>query len=156
MVTLMPIETRAALACVVGLLCLIQIPRDIRTRTLSRRATMFGALALAAVVLTDAVQRGVFRDTLSVVAIVSAVFGVYYMLHAISPRALGFGDVLLVVPLTMAVSYVEISQTLTWQIAATTSAAVHGLIGRIRTRSTSIAFGPHLLTWALLFVVFGT
>jgi len=83
-----------------------------------------------------------------------AVGGLYVGLNRVSRVSLGLGDVFLVVPLTLSVSYVAAEYVLIWQFLAAASAAVHGLVVRAARGVSMIPFGPHLLGAAWLVLVF--
>jgi prepilin signal peptidase PulO-like enzyme (type II secretory pathway) len=57
------------------------------------------------------------------------------------------------VPLTFAVAYVAINRVITWQRLAASSGAMRALISRLRSSSTTVAFGPHLLLGAWMVLV---
>lgn len=79
-----------------------------------------------------------------------AVVGVYGIVHCVSPRSLGWGDVMLVAPLTLALAYVAVEHVLWWQLLAATSGGVHGVWMRVRSGSSHVPFGPHLLIGACI------
>jgi len=145
--------TVVALLAVVTVLMVAQVPLDLRTRRLSRRATTWAAVVVSIIVVVDAWVGGAFETaTLSLISAM-AVIGVYSFLHHVSPRSLGWGDVLLVAPLTLAVAYVSIDRVLLWQLVAATSGAVHAVWVRVRCGSSYVPFGPHLLIAAWLMVL---
>jgi len=146
--------TIVALLAVVTVLMVAQVPLDLRTRRLSRRATTWAAVVVSIIVVVDAWVGGAFETaTLSLISAM-AVIGVYSFLHHVSPRSLGWGDVLLVAPLTLAVAYVSIDRVLLWQLVAATSGAVHAVWVRVRCGSSYVPFGPHLLfgAWLMLLI----
>jgi leader peptidase (prepilin peptidase) / N-methyltransferase len=144
----------AVLAVVVVGLLLVQTPLDVRTRHLSRRATVI-AIALVSVVIAVDVVGGVgVRSAVVAVGVAAVVMAVYALLHRLSPRSLGWGDVLLVAPLGLALGYVAADRVVVWQLLASTTGAIHALVlGRLRGVRT-IPFGPHLLAaaWLVLLV----
>jgi prepilin signal peptidase PulO-like enzyme (type II secretory pathway) len=77
---------------------------------------------------------------------------VYAMTHRISPSSLGWGDVLLVVPLTLAIAYVSVERVLWWQLVAASTGAVQAGWVRVRHGRSHVPFGPHLLfaAWMVL------
>ena len=79
----------------------------------------------------------------------------FAVLHLASPGSLGWGDVLLVAPLTLAVATVSPSRVVPWLLAASCMAAAHGLVMRVRRGERFVAFGPHLLAAAWLMQVVG-
>jgi len=145
--------TVVALVAVVTVLMMVQVPLDLRTHRLSRRATTWAAVAVAIVVAVDASASGAFAPAAIGAMTAVAAVGVYWSLHLVSPRSLGWGDVLLVAPLTLAVAYVAVERVLWWQLVAATTGAVHAVWVRVRSSSTHVPFGPHLLVAAWLMLV---
>jgi leader peptidase (prepilin peptidase) / N-methyltransferase len=129
-----------ALIVVVTALMMVQVPLDVRTHRLSRRATTGAMIAVTLIVVS--------------IAVVLAMVGVYALTHRVSPRSLGWGDVLLVVPLTLALAYVSVERVLWWQFMAAFTGALHAGWARIRHRQSHVPFGPHLLVAAWLMLVF--
>jgi len=148
--------TVIALVVVVTVLMMVQVPLDLRKHRLSRGATTWAAVAVAIVVAVDAWAGAWASGALApaAVGVMSAVVvvGVYWLLHRVSPRSLGWGDVLLVAPLTLAVAYVAVERVLWWQLVAATTGAAHAVWVRVRSGSTHVPFGPHLLvaSWLML------
>ena len=144
---------RAVLLAVVSVLACVQIPMDVRRRLLSRKATLLATAAIAVVICAATVtSRDLTRAALCVGA-TALVAGAYGLLHRVSPRSLGWGDVLLVTPLTLAVAYVAVERVLWWQLVAATTGAVHAVWVRVRSVSSHVPFGPHLLIAAWLMLV---
>ena len=145
----------AVLAVVVAGLLMVQTPLDVRTRHVSRRATVL-AIALVSVVITvDVVGGGTgVRSLVVAVGVAAVVVAVYALLHRLSPRSLGWGDVLLVAPLALAIGYVAADRVVVWQLLASTTGAIHALMLRRLRGVRSIPFGPHLLVaaWLVLLV----
>jgi prepilin signal peptidase PulO-like enzyme (type II secretory pathway) len=139
---------------VVSGLCLVQIPLDIRKRLLLRSATLSALCIIAAVIVVDSLGRRSVEKAVTSLLVAFGVVSVYAALHKVSPRSLGFGDVLLVAPLALAVEYVAPGNALLWQLLAASSGALHALIARLRSGSTEVPFGPHLLgtAWIVLVV----
>jgi len=145
--------TVVALVAVATVLMMVQVPLDLRAHRLSRRATTWAAVAVAIVVAVDAWVSGAFAPAAVSVTSAVVVVGVYWLLHRVSPRSLGWGDVLLVAPLTLAVAYVAVERVLWWQLVAATTGAVHAVWVRVRSGSSHVPFGPHLLIAAWLMLV---
>jgi leader peptidase (prepilin peptidase) / N-methyltransferase len=145
----------AALTVVVAGLLTVQTPLDVRTRHVSRRATATAVALVSAVIAMAVVGDGVgVRSAVVAVGVAAVVFAVYALLHRLSPRSLGWGDVLLVAPLGLAIGYVAVDRVAVWQLLASTTGAVHALaLQRLRGVRT-IPFGPHLLAaaWLVLLV----
>ena len=143
-----------ALIVVVTALMMVQVPLDVRTHRLSRRATTGAMIAVTLIVVIDAWIADAFSTAVLSIAVVLAMVGVYALTHRVSPRSLGWGDVLLVVPLTLALAYVSVERVLWWQFMAAFTGALHAGWARIRHRQSHVPFGPHLLVAAWLMLVF--
>ena len=142
----------AAVLASVAVFLIVQTPSDLVAHRLSRPVTLAATAAIAAIVAADAVTSGVPDSVLEAFGWASVVSAVYAMLHRVSPRSLGWGDVLLVVPLAVAVAFVDADRLVVWQLLAATSGAVHAVGRRARRGTTVIPFGPHLLgsAWVVL------
>lgn len=145
--------TVVTLLVVVTVLMMVQVPLDLQTHRLSRRATAWAAAAVAIVVIVDAWMSGAFTTAVVSVMVAAVMVGVYWALHRVSPLSLGWGDVLLVAPLTLAVAHVAVERVLWWQLVAATTGAVHGVWVRVRSGGNHVPFGPHLLVAAWLMLV---
>jgi prepilin signal peptidase PulO-like enzyme (type II secretory pathway) len=150
----MPQITDLAMIAIVSLLCLVQIPIDIRTRRLSRSASITATAVAAMLLLIIAVVERSLGVIVVPVLVTLSVVSLYWLLHTWSPKSLGFGDVLLVVPLTLALARLAVDQVILWQFLASMSGAIHAVMCRIRSQSNTIPFGPHLLMSAWLVLVF--
>lgn len=145
----------AALALVVAGLLMVQTPMDVRTRHVSRRATVTAVALVSVVITVDVVGGDVgVRSIVVAVGVAAMVIAVYALLHRLSPRSLGWGDVLLVAPLGLALGYVAADRVAVWQLLASTTGAIHALILRRLRGVRTIPFGPHLLVaaWLVLLV----
>ena len=141
----------AALAVVVAGLLSVQSPMDVRTRHLSRRATVIAISSVSAVIAMDVIGDGVgVRSAVVAVGTAAVVVAAYALLHRLSPRSLGWGDVLLVAPLGLALGYVAADRVVVWQLLASTTGAIHALVLRQLRGVRTIPFGPHLLVAAWL------
>lgn len=148
--------TILTLFAVVTVLMMVQVPLDVRTHRLSRWATTWASVAVTIVIMVNAwTNRAFVPVAVSVMAAV-VVVGVYGLLHGISPRSLGWGDVLLVAPLTLAVAYVAVERVLWWQLMASTTGAMHAVWVRARSGGSHVPFGPHLLGAAWLVLALST
>lgn len=152
-------EVDSALLVIVTLLFLVQAPIDLMTHRLIRPLTYLCIAITMSVVVVDVLVAGspwgeALRDVASAVVVTLIVVGAYTVLHRLSPRSLGWGDVLLVVPLSLAVGYVHLASVAVWQLIASLTAAAYALTVRGRSGSAFIAFGPHLLfaAWLVLLV----
>ena len=139
----------AALVIVVAGLLMVQTPLDLRTRHLSRWATVIAVALVSAVILVDVIDGGV-RSGVAAVGVAAVVVAVYALLHRLSPRSLGWGDVLLVAPLALALGYVAADRVAFWQLLASSTGAIHALVLRRMRGASGIPFGPHLLVAAWL------
>ncbi len=140
----------AALTVVVAGLLIVQTPMDLRTRHLSRWATVIAVALVGAVIAVDVIGDGVVRSGVVAFGVAVVVGAVYALLHRLSPRSLGWGDVLLVAPLGLALGYVAADRVAVWQLLASSTGAVHALVLRRMRGASGIPFGPHLLVAAWL------
>lgn len=138
---------------IVVILSVIQVPLDLRSHLLSRRATLVSMVAIALLIGMHSLLSG--RDDRAVIAVVLSVLVVctYGLLHKVSDGALGQGDVLLVAPLGLAIAYVDKSALISWQLFATLSASVHAIVLKVKSGNSSIPFGPHLLIASLVILI---
>lgn len=138
----------------VAILTCIQSSMDVRDRQLHRPTTVLTTLVVMATIVAAVGVRGTWRDLIVAVALTLIVTGSFALLNRLSPRSLGFGDVLLVIPLTLALGYVAPDRIAQWQFVASCSGAVHALVLRLRRGHGSIPFGPHLMgsAWLVLLV----
>ena len=139
-----------AFIAIVTALMLVQAPLDLVTRRLYRSVTLVASAATLLVVVVAA--RDDISSALVALGAAVAVAAVYVVLHKVSPSSLGWGDVLLVVPLALAVGYVALDRVAVWQLLASVTGALHALVARRLRGTRSISFGPHLLlaTWLVL------
>ncbi len=92
-----------SLLVVVSLLLLAQGPLDLRTRRLSRPLTAIGFVVVLSIVVVDAVATATKSRALLAMLLCIAMVAGFGVLHRISSRSLGLGDVLLVGPLSLAI-----------------------------------------------------
>ena len=144
----------AALTVVVAGLLIVQTPLDVRTLHLSRWATVIAAALVSVVIAIDVVGCVGLRSAGAAVSVAAVVVAAYALLHRLSPRSLGWGDVLLVAPLGLAIGYVAVDRVVVWQLLASTTGAIHALMLRRLRGVRTIPFGPHLLVaaWLVLLV----
>ncbi len=135
-------------------LTIVQTPIDAVTHRLRRHDTI---IVFTCVVTVTVVHEAVVNSVRSLPIVLCGVGVVvaFAVLHLASPRSLGWGDVLLVAPLTLAVATVSPSRVVPWLLAASCMAAAHGLVMRVRRGERFVAFGPHLLAAAWLIQVVG-
>jgi len=143
-----------AIVATVAVLALLQSPLDLMIRRLSRPVTLLALGVLVAVSLARVWSDGLDTQSLAAVLVASLVGGGYALVHLVSPRSLGWGDVLLVVPLALAVAGIELNQVLVWQLLASMTGVVHAVVLRVIRRVPTIPFGPHLLFAAWLVLVY--
>lgn len=144
-----------ALLVVVAALTLVQAPLDLLTRRLSRPVTYTALVGVSTTLTVGAVVDRRLVNVLVVSAAAMAVTCAYALVHRTAPKALGLGDVLLVAPLTLAIAALSLQHVVLWQLVASSTAAVHGVISRMLSGSNTIAFGPHLLLTAWLVMSVG-
>lgn len=147
------VGTESGLLVVVSFLLLVQGPLDLLTSRLSRPLTSGGFIATVVIVLVDAVVMVTLRKALVAALLCALVMVAFGVLHRVSSKSLGFGDVLLVGPLSLAIGYVSPSNIPLWLLAASVFGALHGVMSRVIRKSTTIPFGPHLLGAAWLTLV---
>ncbi|NBN96665.1 MAG: hypothetical protein EBV41_03445 [Actinobacteria bacterium] len=137
---------QAAALVVTATLTIVQTPIDAMLHRLARRATI---VALVAMVIVVVVHRMTNEESATALRVLSAlgVPAAFAVLHFASPRSLGWGDVLLVAPLALAVSP---SRIVAWLLLACCTAGAHGVILRVRRGQRFLPFGPHLLAAAWL------
>ena len=143
---------RSALLAVVASLLIIQTPVDLLTQRLARLPTLLALLA-AVVIRTFSVIVDGTTSAWKVQLIVTAVWILIMTgFQRLSPRSLGWGDVLLSAPLALAVSSIHLSSVAVWMLFASSSAAVHGLVAQWKSGKRYVPFGPHLLgaAWIVL------
>lgn len=145
---------KAATICIVAALLVIQLPLDVLTRRLSRAITAGAFVGMLTISFLRISFRDDGEDSLKSLLLSTVIVGLFAVLHVVSPNSLGFGDVLLVAPLTIAVTSSSMFAGVLWLIASCGSAAAHGVVTLIRRRERDLPFGPHLLgtAWALLVV----
>jgi len=130
---------------VVILLSFAHIPSDVKYRSLKRSHTMTAFGTLLVVALIDSVAQNSISQTAIGLSSVAAVGCVYWFLHRQSPKSLGLGDVLLVLPLSFALAWSDALLIPSWQLAASFSGAIHAVASWLRSDSRGIPFAPHLL-----------
>ncbi|MEY4401370.1 MAG: hypothetical protein RL072_1235 [Actinomycetota bacterium] len=147
-------NTRNDLFCVaITSLLLLQTPLDVTTRRLSRPVTLVALGAVVSIISVDFVLYGRASTDILIALLSLAIFGVYWLTHRMSPTSLGWGDVLIVLPLSLALSAVEKNALLTWQLLSAVFGVTHAGVNRYWRGSSTIPFGPHLLGAAWLVMV---
>lgn len=154
MVTLTLSLERAAVLVIVSMLGCVQVPMDLQRRVLSRQASLLAGGAITAVIAASSIMSGDFGKVFQSIGCAVVVTGTYSILHRVSPKSLGFGDVLLVIPLALATAHADPRLVLWWQLSAAATGALHATVITRCREDKSIPFGPHLIltAWALLLV----
>jgi len=144
----------AILFSLVALLLVLQTPIDLRSHQLARWPTIFSTIGVLAVhVLRFEMSFG-WQQVWIPVAVTAALFLLLCLFSIRWPSQLGWGDVLLVLPLSFAVGAVNPVLVVWWLLAAAMTASAHGLSIR-RSGKRYLPFGPHLLfaAWVILAIV---
>jgi leader peptidase (prepilin peptidase)/N-methyltransferase len=139
----------AAALVVTAILTIVQTPIDLVLHRLTRPTTL-AALVAMVVVLGARVATNDFSSAAPMVIAAASVTAAFAILHVVSPRSLGWGDVLIVAPLSLAVAAVSSSRVIPWLLLACCTAGAHGLLVRARHGERFVPFGPHLLVVAWL------
>jgi leader peptidase (prepilin peptidase)/N-methyltransferase len=139
----------AAALVVTAILTIVQTPIDLALHRLTRPATL-AALVVLVAVLGARVATNDFSSAAPMVIAAVSVTAAFAILHVVSPRSLGWGDVLIVAPLSLAVAAVSTSRVIPWLLLACCTAGAHGLLVRARHGERFVPFGPHLLVAAWL------
>ena len=139
----------AAALVVTATLTIVQTPIDLVLHRLTRPATLAALVVMLAVLGADVATNDLSSPAPMVVAAVG-VTAAFAILHVVSPRSLGWGDVLIVAPLSLAVAAVSTSRVISWLFLACCTAGAHGLLERARRGEQFVPFGPHLLVAAWL------
>ena len=145
---------RTALLAVVASLLAVQTPVDLLTQRLARLPTLLALLAAVVVSTFDVIVDGTTSAWLVQVTVTAVLILILTGFHRLSPRSLGWGDILLSAPLALAVSSIRLSSVAVWMLVSSSSAAVHGLVVRWRVGNRNLPFGPHLIAAAWLVLVF--
>ena len=133
-----------------AILLLVQGPIDLVHHRLVRWMSVTALLTAVVVVVADAMLRNLQRSAMTAVLVALTVVVAYGFLHRLSPSSLGWGDVVLVAPLSISIAYVAVERVVAWQLAASVTGAIHAAVARLQRGERSIAFGPHLLVAAWL------
>ena len=139
----------AAALVVTAILTIVQTPIDLALHRLTRPATL-AALVVMVAVIGARVAITNFSSVAPIVIVAVGVTAAFAVLHLVSPRSLGWGDVLIVAPLSLAVAAVSTSRVIPWLLLACCTAGAHGLLVRVRRGEQFVPFGPHLLAVAWL------
>jgi leader peptidase (prepilin peptidase)/N-methyltransferase len=125
---------------------------DVRCRRLPNRLTLGATALLGLSLMITALVTG--EPTLVLRALGGAVLltGLLLVVHLISPRGMGFGDVKLGAPLGLAVGAASLAEVVVAVVVASALGAVAGVVvlARHRDRARAFAFGPCLCAGAVL------
>jgi len=137
---------------IVAALLIVQAPVDAYSHRLLRRPTQIATGSVASVYFVSSLLDTRVLDTVSKILVTLTLVMAALLLCSFSPKSLGFGDVLLLIPLTLAVAYFQLDRVVFWQLLSAASGAFHGLLVWMRQRRLNIPFGPHLLgaAWLIL------
>jgi hypothetical protein len=135
-------------------LMLVQAPLDAVTHRLSRIVTLVALSTVGLIIVVDRFLSDGWNVDAPAILMALSVTTLYLLLHIFSSRAIGLGDVLIAMPLSVAVGASDAANIVLWQVLATASGALHAVSLSKRHRDTSIPFGPHLLGSAWLVLVF--
>jgi leader peptidase (prepilin peptidase)/N-methyltransferase len=127
---------------------------DLRLHRLPDRLTMTATAALAATIAVVAVSTADASLAARATAGGALFAGLLLVVHLVSPRGMGFGDVKLGVPLGLAVGATGVMNVVVALTLASVIGAVAGLVvlARHRDRARAFAFGPCLCAGAVLAV----
>jgi leader peptidase (prepilin peptidase)/N-methyltransferase len=115
-------------------------------------ATMLVLLAFASLADDDlaAFTRGIIAGLVA--------FGVFFVLHLISPRSMGFGDVKLSFTLGLALGWIGWGEVVLGLFLGFLYGAVVGIVlilTRVRSKSQAVPFGPFLAAGTLTAILVG-
>ena len=131
---------------------------DLRLFILPNRI-VFPVTGASIVLLTvAAVAEGDGEPLLRALACAVATFFVFFVLHLLSPRALGFGDVKLVFLLGLDLGWLGAGEVVLGIVLGFVLGAVIGvllLVTRVKTRKDHVPFGPFLAAGAMIAVLAG-
>jgi leader peptidase (prepilin peptidase)/N-methyltransferase len=135
-------------------LLVIQAPLDASTHRLSRPVTMVSLACVLVSGVVDGLLNQRINGALLGIAMASGAYVIYALIHRISPRSVGWGDVLLILPLALALAPQGLDAVLIWQLSASLTGTLHAVSFRLTNGVRSIPFGPHLIGAAWLVLVF--
>jgi leader peptidase (prepilin peptidase)/N-methyltransferase len=125
---------------------------DVRWHRLPDRLTLGATVVLGGSVLVTAAATGDPALVLRAAAGAVLLGGLLLLVHLVSPRGMGFGDVKLGVPLGLALGAASLADVVAAVLVASVVGAGAGLVvlARHRDRARAFAFGPCLCAGALL------
>jgi leader peptidase (prepilin peptidase) / N-methyltransferase len=116
--------------------------------------TAWSLVLLAAAAVAD----GDADPLLRALGCATSIFLVFFVLHLLSPRALGFGDVKLSFLLGLALGWLGVGEAVLGIVLGFVLGALIGvllLVTRIKTRKDHVPFGPFLAAGAMVAVLAG-
>jgi len=144
----------AATIVVVWVLFVVQGVLDATTHRLSRPVTWMAIIGTMGLVTVRATNERNWIGVFGVVFVAAIVVVLFWIMHWRSAESLGFGDVLLVAPLSLLLGSVNPRLVMFWLALSSVTGALHGVIARRLRKERRIPFGPHLLfgAWLLLMI----
>lgn len=148
-------------ALVFTVLCAGLVPLaviDFRHHLLPRRIIYPVFAADAVIIVLAAIASGHWGDLGTAAIGGAAWFGVFFVLHAIRPNALGFGDVRLVALLGTCLGWLGVSIVLVGFFASSIVASIAGvglIVARRANAKTLLPYGVFLALGTLFAVLFG-
>jgi leader peptidase (prepilin peptidase) / N-methyltransferase len=131
---------------------------DLDTFTLPRKIIYAGAVAGVVLLGAAALVNGELRGPAEAVAGALIGFGVLFVIHVISPRGMGFGDVRLAGLLGLYLGWIELPLVAVGLFLAFLFASVVGIslmLAKRKGRKDRVPFGPFLALGALVAVWVG-
>lgn len=144
----------AATIVVAWVLLVVQGVLDATTHRLSRPVTWMALIGTMGLVTVRATNERNWTGVLGVVFVAAIVVVLFWIMHWRSAESLGFGDVLLVAPLSLLLGSINPRLVMFWLALSSMTGALHGVIARRLRKERRIPFGPHLLfgAWLLLMI----
>lgn len=144
----------AATIVVAWVLFVVQGVLDATTHRLSRPVTWMALIGTMGLVTVRVTGERNWTGVFGVVLVAAIVVVLFWIMHWRSAESLGFGDVLLVAPLSLLLGSINPRLVMFWLALSSMTGALHGVIARRLRKEKRIPFGPHLLfgTWLLLMI----
>jgi len=140
-----------------GLIVLATI--DLEDHILPKRIVYPATALLAALLCVAAAETGDWRRLVTGVCSGAAWFALFFAIHAVSPRLLGFGDVRLAPFLGLALGWLGVGEVLAGFFFACFFGAVVGvglIVAKRADLTTRVSFGPFLAIGAEVAVLAGS
>lgn len=132
---------------------------DLDHHLLPNRVVYPATIAVLALLATGALLDDDGDALLTALACAGGAFVVFFVLHLISPRGMGFGDVKLSFVLGLALGWFGVGETVLGLFLGFLFGAVIGvglLVSGIRSRKDAVPFGPFLAAGTMTAVFVGT